>query len=313
MHEVMIMHVIIISHDVDSTIKQEERQRKLAELPSSYFEASTEADDKVLDLSLSELVQRHSAGSLSTASILLAYGRKAVLAQKATNCLAGVMIQEALARKTPVSETGTDSLTPLSGVPVSIKDCVDIEGYDTTVGYSSKVNHPASSSAAIVRLLHDAGAITHVKTTTPPGLLGLETSSDLFGRTSNPYNEKYVSGASTGGGGALLASRGSVIEIATDLGGSARMPAHFCGVYGMKSSIGRFPSWGTLPPMPGLESVSVSTCAMSRRLDDLEEFWKRIVKMQPWDYDHTVCHVPSQDLLELNGIYCSAFRYHGGP
>ncbi|KAJ8584610.1 amidase signature enzyme [Rhizopogon salebrosus TDB-379] len=287
-------------HRRDCTIKQEERQRKLDELPSSYFEASTEADDKVLDLSLSELVQRHSAGSLSTASILLAYGRKAVLAQKATNCLAGVMIQEALARKTPVSETGTDSLTPLSGVPVSIKDCVDIEGYDTTVGYSSKVNHPASSSAAIVRLLHDAGAITHVKTTTPPGLLGLETSSDLFGRTSNPYNEKYVSGASTGGGGALLASRGSVIEIATDLGGSARMPAHFCGVYGMKSSIGRFPSWGTLPPMPGLESVSVSTCAMSRRLDDLEEFWKRIVKMQPWDYDHTCVPLPWRP-IDLQG------------
>jgi Asp-tRNA(Asn)/Glu-tRNA(Gln) amidotransferase A subunit family amidase len=265
----------------------------LDELPTSYFEASTDADDKVLDLSLSELVERHSAGSLSTANILLAYGRKVVSAQKATNCLAGVMIQEALDRKIP---NGTDHkvISTLSGVPVSIKDCIDIEGYDTTVGYSSKVNHPASSSAAIVRLLHDAGAITHVKTATPPGLLGLETRSDLFGRTSNPYNEKYSSGASTGGGGALLACRGSVIEIATDMGGSVRMPAHFCGIYAMKSSIGRFPSWGTLPPMPGLESVAVSCSPMSRRLDDLEEFWKRVVEMQPWDYDHTVRLAPSQ-------------------
>ncbi|KAG0702173.1 amidase signature domain-containing protein [Suillus ampliporus] len=286
-------------HRQDCAAKQEERQRKLNELPSSFFEACTETDNKVLDLSLSDLVQRHNAGSLSTASILNAYGKKVVSAQKATNCLADVMLHEALTAKVPVSPTATDHtltpeqrLTPLSGVPVSIKDCIDIEGYDTTVGYSSKVNHPASSSAAIVRLLRDAGAIPHVKTTTPPGLLGLETSSDLFGRTSNPYNEKYVSGASTGGGGALLACRGSVIEIGTDIGGSVRMPAHFCGVYGMKSSAGRFPGWGTLPPMPGLESVAVSCSPMSRRLDDLEEFWKRVMEMQPWDYDHTCVPLP---------------------
>lgn len=245
----------------------------------------------MLDLGLSELVQGHSTGSLTTASILLAYGRKVVSAQKATNCLAGVMIQEALSRKT----TASPGRHLLSGVPVSIKDCVNIEGYDTTLGYSSNVNRPASSSAAIVRLLHDAGAITHVKTTTPTGLLGLETKSDIFGRTSNPYNEKYVSGASTGGGAALLAYRGSVIEIATDLGGSARMPAHFCGIYGMRSSIGRFPTWGALPPMPGLESLAVSCSPMSRRLEDLEEFWKRVVEMRPWDYDHTVRRAHSQD------------------
>ncbi|KAG1729522.1 amidase signature domain-containing protein [Suillus paluster] len=284
-------------HRQDCASKQEERQRKLDELPPSFFEACTETDNKVLDLSLSELVQCHNAGSLSTASILQAYGKKVVSAQKATNCLAGIMFQEALTLKVPDSPTGTDhTLTapeqPLSGVPVSIKDCIDIEGYDTTVGYSSKVNRPASSSAAIVRLLHDAGAITHVKTTTPPGLIGLETSSDLFGRTSNPYNEKYVSGASTGGGGALLACRGSVIEIGTDIGGSVRMPAHFCGIYSVKSSVGRFPGWGTLPPMPGLESVAVSCSPMSRRLDDLEEFWKRVMEMQPWDYDHTCIPLP---------------------
>ncbi|KAG2140696.1 amidase signature domain-containing protein [Suillus clintonianus] len=286
-------------HRLDCAAKQEERQRSLNELPPSFFEACTETDNKVLDLPLSELVQRHNAGSLSTASILNAYGKKVVSAQKATNCLAGIMIQEALIQKVPVSPTETDHtvipeqrLTPLSGVPVSIKDCIDIEGYDTTVGYSSKVNHPASSSAAIVRLLHDAGAITHVKTTVPPGLLGLETSSDLFGRTSNPYNEKYVSGASTGGGGALLACRGSVIEIGTDLGGSIRMPAHFCGVYGMKSSAGRFPGWGTLPPVPGLESVATTCAPMSRRLDDLEEFWKRVMEMRPWEYDHTCVPLP---------------------
>ncbi|KAG2743155.1 amidase signature enzyme [Suillus brevipes Sb2] len=284
-------------HRRDCAAKQEERQKKLDGLPSSFFEICTETDNKVLDLPLSELVERHTAGSLSTASILNAYGKKAVSAQKATNCLAGVMIQEALVPTVTASPTGSDCTDkrlakPLSGVPVSIKDCIDIEGYDTTIGYSSNVNHPASSSSAIVRLLHDAGAITHVKTTVPPGLFAMETSSDLFGRTSNPYNEKHSSGASTGGGGALLAYRGSVIEIGTDLGGSTRLPAHFCGVYAMRSSIGRFPCQGTFPPIPGLESVATICAPMSRRLEDLEEFWKRVVQMRPWEYDHTCVPLP---------------------
>lgn len=112
-----------------SAAKQEERQKTLDGLSSSFFEPCTESDNKVLDLSLSELVQRHNAGSLSTASILNAYGKKVVSAQKATNCLAGIMIQEALVPKVSAPSTGSDGTDIpeqpaklLSGVPVSIKD-----------------------------------------------------------------------------------------------------------------------------------------------------------------------------------------------
>jgi len=288
-----------------SVAKQQERQRQLDALPTSFLESCTEQDNKILDLSLRELVHRHEAGTLSTSAILQAYGKKAVSAQKATNCLAAIMLQESTIPKPPGSPTRSgrkssthESTHPLSGVFVSVKDCIDIEGYDTTIGYSSRVNRPASSSAAIVRLLQDAGAIIHVKTATPPGLIGLETSSDLFGRTSNPYKANFVSGASTGGGAALLACRGSLIEIGTDIGGSVRWPAHCCGIYGMRSSIGRFPSRGALPPLPGQGFIETSCSPMSRRLDDLEEFWKRVVDMEPWNYDHTVRPiVPAKDAL----------------
>jgi len=289
-----------------SQAKQQERQSQLDALPSTFNEPCTEEDNKILNLSLTDLVHSHASGSLSTHTVLQAYGKKAVAAQKATNCLAAVLIPDILRSKSLPqipstfhdSTSDVDASSPtrekllLSGVPVSIKDCIDIQGYDTTVGYSSRVNHPASSSAAIVRLLHAAGAITHVKTTTPPGMLGLETSSDLFGRTSNPYNAEYASGASTGGGGALLAYKGSMIEIGSDLGGSVRLPAHWCGIYAMRSSIGRFPGWGSIPPLPGVEGVEASCSPMSKRLDDLEEFWKRVVAMRPWEYDHTVSLIP---------------------
>lgn len=254
---------------------------------------------------------------MPTSAILEAYGKKVVSAQKATNCITAVTLQGSTTLKSPASPTHHKSGTHepihlLSGVLVSVKDCIDIEGYDTTMGYSSRVNKPASSSAAIVRLLQDAGAIMHVKTTTPPGLICLETSSDLFGRTSNPYNANFVSGASTGGGAALLACRGSLIEIGTDIGGSVRWPAHCCGIYGMRSSIGRFPSLGTSAPLPGQEFVGTSCSPMARRLDDLEEFWKRVMSMNPWNYDHTVSvMVPAKDISDIR-CCGSASHYLGG-
>ena len=329
----------VLDLTLTSQAKQKERQSQLDALPPIYKEPCTEEDNKILNLSLADLVHSHASGSLSTHTILQAYGKKAVAAQEATNCLAAVLIPDILRSKTlpQIPSTGYDSMSDidasspvqekllLSGVPVSIKDCIDIQGYDTTVGYSSRVNHPASSSAAIVRLLHAAGAITHVKTTTPPGMLGLETSSDLFGRTSNPYNEDYTSGASTGGGSALLVYKGSMIEIGTDIGGSVRLPAHWCGIYAMRSSIGRFPGWGCVSPLPGFEGVETSCSPMSRRLDDLEDFWKRVVTMRPWEYDHTVSLIPVFCLTRGRAIvtdrsvlyfYCrmsSVSQFHGDP
>lgn len=176
---------------------------------------------------------------------------------------------------------------PLSGVPISLKDCIDIAGHDTTLGYSSRANRPVHSSAPIVRLLQDAGALIHVKTTVPTGLLSFETQSDLFGRTTNPYNPHFSPGASTGGGAALLAYRGSKIEIASDLGGSVRFPAVYCGIYGMKASSGRFPSTGCATSVPGLEGIQ-TTSPMAKDIDDLAQFWERVVNMKPWEYDSTV-------------------------
>jgi Asp-tRNA(Asn)/Glu-tRNA(Gln) amidotransferase A subunit family amidase len=167
-------------------------------------------------------------------------------------------------------------------------DTVDIQGHDSTIGYSKYVGQPAPASSAIVRLLQDAGALVHVKTTVPAGLLAIETASDVFGRTDNPYNPAFTVGASTGGGGALLACGGSKIEIGTDIAGSVRIPAHFCGVWSLKASAGRFPAWGTASSMPGLEAIPIITSPMAANLADLRDFWKRVVSCEPWQYDHTV-------------------------
>jgi len=190
----------------------------------------------------------------------------------------------------------------LSAVPVSLKDVVDIEGHDTTMGYSVYANHPVSTSAPIVRLLQDAGALLHAKTTVPTGLLSFETESDLFGVTTNPYNPKYSPGGSTGGGAALLAYQGSVIEIATDTGGSVRIPAANCGLYAVKASAYRFPSYGVATCAPGLETTQTVCSPIARSLEDLTAFWERVVGMKPWNYDHSCLPLPWQpvDFVQAN-------------
>lgn len=172
-------------------------------------------------------------------------------------------------------------------------ETIDVAGHDSTIGYSRYVNKPVKETSAIVRLLQDAGALVHLKTSVPTGLLAIETSSAIFGRTTNPYSPAHSAGASTGGGAALLASGGSKIEVGTDLAGSVRIPAHFCGVWSLKGSAGRFPIWGNRSPMMGLEALPILAAPMANTLDDLSEFWKRVVDMKPWQYDHTVCR-PTQ-------------------
>lgn len=161
---------------------------------------------------------------------------------------------------------------------------------------AANIGRPAQSNSSIVRLLQDAGALLIAKTTVPTALLGIDTVSDAFGLTTNPYSPDHGVGASGGGGGALLACGGSKIEIGSDVGGSVRIPAHACGVYGLKSSVGRFPILGNHSATPGLEAVQMVASPMAGSLEDMEEFWKRVMDMRPWEYDYTCVPLPWRSL-----------------
>ncbi|KAG6818910.1 hypothetical protein H0H93_000375 [Arthromyces matolae] len=292
------------SHKDACARKQAERQASLDALPPVYSEPLSLTEQKIHALSLSQLVSECKAGELAPADILIPYAKKTVAAQAATNCVTDLMFEEALripaVANLPhnVDLDGFDSTRDRSllGVPLSEAaefdigtDTIDIAGHDTTIGFSRNTNRPLTSSSAIVRLLQDAGALVHAKTTVPAGLLGLETTSEVYGKTSNPYDNTRTPGASTGGGAALLACGGTKVEIGTDLAGSVRIPAHFCGIWSLKGSVGRFPSWGNHSSMEGLEGLQLVCSPMAGSLEDLNEFWKRVVMARPWEYDHT-CH-----------------------
>jgi amidase len=141
---------------------------------------------------------------------------------------------------------------PLCGLTVGIKDVTPVAGLRTTFGSPIYADHVPSEDALVVRRLREAGAIFLGKTNCPEFAAGANTFNEVFGRTRNPWDPTKSAGGSTGGGAAALATGMIALAEGTDLGGSLRIPAAFCGITGLRPSIGLVPThptdwvWDTL-------------------------------------------------------------------
>lgn len=177
------------------------------------------------------------------------------------NAFALVLEEEARAAA-KVSETAVmrgESLGLLHGVPVTVKDSFDMAGLPTLCGSRFREGHKAARDATAVARLRAAGAIILGKTNTPEFLSSYETDNFLTGRTNNPWNLDRTPGGSSGGEAAAIASFCSAGGIGSDGGGSIRIPAHFCGIVGLKPTPGRISANGHFPVMchpGGLLSVA---------------------------------------------------------
>ena len=136
---------------------------------------------------------------------------------------------------------------PLHGVPFTAKDCFDTAGVRTTRGSKLFERRVPAEDATAVRRLKQAGAILLGKTNLPEFALWSETSNEVFGQTVNPWNADRTAGGSSGGEAAAVAAGLSPLGIGTDLGGSNRLPSHYCGIVGFKPTQGRIPITGQFP------------------------------------------------------------------
>ncbi len=140
---------------------------------------------------------------------------------------------------------------PLHGVPMTIKDTFETAGIRTTAGAPMLSRHVPSRDAAAVARLVAAGAIVFGKTNAPLFAGDLQSYNAIFGTTNNPWDPERSPGGSSGGAAAALAAGLTALELGSDLGGSIRNPAHYCGVYGHKPSYGVVPMRGHIPGPPG--------------------------------------------------------------
>src|SRR6516165_3119454 len=158
---------------------------------------------------------------------------------------------------------------PLHGLPMTIKESFDVVGMPTTWGLPElKENLPAANALAVDRLL-GAGAVIFGKTNVPVMLADSQSYNPVYGTTNNPWDPSLTPGGSSGGAAAALAAGLTGLELGSDIGGSIRNTAHYCGIYGHKSTYGIAPPRGQ--PLPGNVAASdISViCPLARSADDL--------------------------------------------
>ena len=177
-------------------------------------------------------------------------------------------LTQARAAETAVMQR--QNLGSLHGVPISIKSSIDVAAMRCEAGTKLRAGHVASTDAPLVARLRNAGAIIIGVTNTPELLMAWETDNLLYGRTNNPWDLSRTAGGSSGGEAAAIASGCSAGGVGSDGGGSIRVPAHFCGICGLKPTPGRIPATGHYPQSVGPFALLGVVGPMTRTVADLK-------------------------------------------
>lgn len=178
------------------------------------------------------------------------------------------------AREAEAAVMRGEALGPLHGLPVTIKDTIATAGLRTTSGSLMRADFVPATDAPAVRRLKDAGAIVLGKTNAAELAMEYTAENRVFGRTNHPQDASLTPGGSSGGEAAAIASCMSPCGLGSDLAGSIRIPAHFCGIVGMKPTVGKVPGAGQFPPNTGPYGLGSSIGPMARRVADLDLLFK---------------------------------------
>ncbi|KAL4926283.1 general amidase GmdB [Aspergillus undulatus] len=253
--------------------------------------------------SAAQLVQRLAWGEVSSLAVTTAFSKRAAIAQQLTSCLTEHFFSQALERAQYLDDylkCEGKVAGPLHGLPISIKDSFRVKGVHTTVGYVSFLKDGlAKENSALVDLLLDLGAVLYVKTNIPQTMMTADSENNLYGRTLNPNNTNLTAGGSSGGEGALVAFRGSILGVGTDVAGSVRIPALCNGVYGFKPTNDRIPFSGQISGVAEeTPMIWPSAGPLAQNLDDLELFMSNVLNADPWRYDAKAVAVPWNRQIE---------------
>src|SRR4051812_18087170 len=174
-----------------------------------------------------------------------------------------------------------DPVGPLHGVPFTVKDTIDTAGLRTTSGSALRTNHVAETDAPAVARVKSAGAILLGKTNTAEMAMDYTADNPVFGRTVNPFGVTRTPGGSSGGEAAAIARCLSPMGLGSDLAGSIRIPAHFCGIAGFKPSSGWVPGEGQYPPAAGPYALGSVIGPMAKCVQDVRVLFNVISQRQP--------------------------------
>lgn len=200
-------------------------------------------------------------------------------------------------------------LGPLHGLPFTVKDAIATSGIRSTGGAEVMRHHVPAADAPAVAALRDAGAIVFGKTNLPEWSGDWQTFNPMFGTTVNPWSSALTPGGSSGGAAAAVACGMSSFELGTDIGGSVRVPAAFCGIYGHKPSFGVIPTLGYLDePNGGTTEGDVNTFGpMARSAADLRLLLDVLAGPAPDERIAWRLDLPEATIRTLQGLRVGAW------
>eukprot|EP00928_Gymnodinium_smaydae_P041230 TRINITY_DN27912_c0_g1_i1.p1 TRINITY_DN27912_c0_g1~~TRINITY_DN27912_c0_g1_i1.p1 ORF type:complete len:601 (-),score=80.79 TRINITY_DN27912_c0_g1_i1:123-1892(-) len=240
---------------------------------------------QILSMSAAELIDAFRAGTVGVEEAMRASCARSAYVQMSTRAIAEENFEAAImhaaekdkelqqARKAGRVDAIFQA-QPLFGVPVSVKDQVDMQGFDSTCGMAVRCFKPAQKNALLIQQLVNAGALPFVRSNIPQSLLLPESGNRIWGECTNPYDPTRSPGGSSGGEGVLVATGCSFVGVGTDIGGSLRYPALMCGCVTLKPTLGRVSSSGIAVPrtgsVTGADAIKSVPGALTRTAKDLD-------------------------------------------
>ena len=268
------------------------------------------SDAEICSLSAARLCELIRRRALSPVEIMEAHLRRAESLNPTLNAVV-TFAPDALeqARAAERALMSDDNLPPLHGLPLTVKDTIATGGLRTTSGSRVRAEHVPAEDAPAVARLRAAGAIVFGKTNASELALDYNADNPVFGRTNNPHDLERTPGGSSGGCAAAVGACLSPASLGSDLVGSIRIPAHFCGVAGLFPTPGRVPASGHFPPTEGAFAAGASLGPLARRIDDLSLLFDALVRAD--DDSHNSSHANESTHAHEHGQPVSETQLRG--
>ena len=218
---------------------------------------------------------------------------------------------ERVRQQARVIDNTRGQLSPLAGLPVTVKSSISTAGYRCEIGSLVHQGNIPTKDATVVARLRKAGAVIVGTTNCPEYLMAYLTENALHGRTNNPWNLDYTPGGSSGGESAAIAAGLSASGLGSDSGGSVRIPAHFTGICSLKPTPGRIPSDGHLPACVGPFSFLGAIGPMARTIEDVALMFHALSGQDPVDPSSPPVQLRKPDLEDVRRLTIGYFEDDG--
>lgn len=264
---------------------------------------NTNETSSLLAKGAAELAALIARGEVSSREVVAAHIERCEAVHEGLNAVCWPLYNQArqAADRADEAQTRGERLGPLHGVPVTIKECFHIAETPSTMGLTTLREKLEPADCPLVARLKRAGAIVLGKTNVPQLMILHETDNPLYGRTNNPWNLDRTPGGSSGGEAAIIAAGGSPLGLGSDLGGSIRIPAHFCGVCGLKPTTARLTQHGSVENLRGMEAIEFQPGPLARRVDDLELAMRVLIGVEgDYPLEDRAAPVPWRDSADVD-------------